>query len=376
MRQSTIHFEWAEAPVWQFRTGVSLHSHTLYSHETLDFIYRLARRISAIRWVLEQGEAQYRTRHGSSLDLTRAWWTPPCAPHDAWLLESHQVEGRLQLNALVSLTDHDSIEAPLSLHVLDQCRNIPVSVEWTVPYGPTFFHLGVHNLPADTVRKLFRELAQLTAAPEESDLSGILKGISEISDTLVVFNHPCWDESEIGAESHLDMAAHFLRQYGNFIHALELNGLRPWSENRMVLQMARAFGKPVVSGGDRHALEPNTILDLTNASTFSAYVEQVRSGKTDVLVTNQYRESFGLRILQSLHEILQDHDEHGRGWRRWVDRVFYRCDDGVVRSFSDMLAHRVPTPIQLFVNSVALFRHSSIRNTFRLVAARKQEFAL
>lgn len=133
MNQTRVHFEWCENPVRQFRTGVSLHSHTLHSRETLDFIYRLTDRIVCIRWILKQGEARYRLRHGRSLDLERAWWTPPCAPRDAWFIEKNQIEQRLQRSALVSLTDHDSIEAPLSLRALESCRNVPLSFEWTVP---------------------------------------------------------------------------------------------------------------------------------------------------------------------------------------------------------------------------------------------------
>lgn len=95
-----------------------------------------------------------------------------------------------------------------------------------------------------------------------------------------------------------------------------------------------------------------------------------------MLLTNQYREPFWLRSLQSLEEILQDHEEHGRGWRCWADRVFYRCDDGLVRSLSGLFANRVPGAIQLFVNSVSLIRHHIIRRTFQLVLPRQQEIAL
>jgi len=52
---------------------------------------------------------------------------------------------------------------------------------------------------------------------------------------------------------------------------LEINGLRPWSENRMAIDFAGECGKPVISGGDRHALEANTVLNLTNAATSTAH---------------------------------------------------------------------------------------------------------
>ena len=375
LKQTKLHLEWSETPVRRFRTGVSLHSHTLHSHETLDFIYRLAQHVGGIGWVLKQGENRYRARSGRELDLRRAWWTPPCAPYDAWLLEKRQIERQMQLQALVSLTDHDSIEAPLSLRALDSCRDSPISVEWSVPYGGTVFHLGIHNLPPEKAQQIFNDLQAITATGGTASLTPVLEFLAENPEILVVFNHPCWDENGIGAARHAETAACFLCNYGQFIHALELNGLRPWAENQRVLQMAHAFAKPIVSGGDRHALEANTVLDLTNAASFSEYVQEVRSGWSNVLVTRQYREPFGLRILRNLEEILRDYEAHGRGWRRWTDRVFYRCEDDIVRSVSDLFSRGVPAPIQLFVNSVGLIRHCAVDRTFRLVMRRPQELA-
>ena len=69
------------------------------------------------------------------------------APRQAYDLERQQLETALGTDGLVSLTDHDDIEAGSSLAVVGGLGPIPVSVEWTVPFGPTFFHLGVHNLP-------------------------------------------------------------------------------------------------------------------------------------------------------------------------------------------------------------------------------------
>lgn len=376
MKQTRIHLEWHGTPDRQFRTGLSLHSHTLHSRETLSFIYRLAGRTAPLRKIVERGEARYRALHGSSLDLKRAWWTPPIAPCDAWQLEKNHIEERLQLDALVSLTDHDDIEAPLGLRVLEGFRGLPISFEWTVPFGPTFFHLGVHNIHPGAAREIVSALLNLTATGRTADLAGLLQSLSDNPQTLIVLNHPCWDESGIGRENHLDIAGHFIRTYGQFIHALELNGLRPWKENRQVLRMAEDFDKPIVSGGDRHALEPNAILDLANAATFPEFVEQVRNGWTNVFITNSYREPFRLRILRSLEEVLQDYDTHGRGWRHWSDRVFYHCDDGIVRSLTELFPNRLPSAVQLFVNSIAFSRYHGFRRAFRFAFPTQHEFAL
>lgn len=374
MKQTKLHLESANT-LREFRTAVSLHSHTLHSQETLFFLHHLAARFRLVRSALEHGKTQYRAAHGSTLDLHRAWWTPPLAPYDAWLLERNEIQNRLGLNALVSLTDHDNIEGPLSLRALDECRTVPVSIEWTVPYGPTFFHLGVHNLPPHLAQDLMAELKNLTESRHTMKIAWLLQTLADNNEALVVFNHPCWDENKIGQEQHMEWAVQFARQYGNYMHALELNGLRPWAENCRVLQMASQLNKPVISGGDRHALEPNTVLDLTNATTFGEFVEQVRSGWTNILVKNQYHEPYGLRILQNIEEIMQDHANHGQGWRQWSDRVFYHCDDGVVRSLTTLFCNHVPGSVQLFVRGISFLQCRRLRQAFRSAYPRQQEFA-
>src|SRR5438309_12110125 len=96
---SKIHLE-SSTVLKQFRTAVSLHSHTLHSQETLLFIHRLAARFRLVRSALERGKTQYRAAHGTTLDLNRAWWTPPLAPYDAWRLEHNEIQNRFGLNAL------------------------------------------------------------------------------------------------------------------------------------------------------------------------------------------------------------------------------------------------------------------------------------
>src|SRR5262249_20871932 len=151
-----------------YRSGVSLHSHTLHSRESLDFIYRLTNRFAPLRSVLRRGENRHRTLHGYELDLRKAWWTPPLSAYDAWRLETENMRNRFGLDGLVSLTDHDNIDAPLMLRVLNECRNVPASVEWTVPVAGTFVHLGVHNLPIESARSVMSELAAYTAQPKDS----------------------------------------------------------------------------------------------------------------------------------------------------------------------------------------------------------------
>jgi hypothetical protein len=374
VKPTPIHFD-SDPAIRQFRTGVSLHSHTLHSRETLDFIYKLAGKLLPMRFALAKGQERYRAAHGAELDLKRAWWTPPCAPLDAWNLERRHIHDILDMNALVSLTDHDSIDAPLNLRILDTCRDIPVSLEWTVPFENTFFHLGVHNIAADRARDIMRDLAEFTHAPDHAKLPDLLRSLSSNPSTLIVFNHPYWDERGIGGEAHRDAARRFTRTHLACLHAFELNGLRPWKENRTVFELSSMFGLPLISGGDRHALEANTILNLTRATTFPEFVDEIRKGESHVLITQQYMEPFTLRILQNIEEILSYQPNHALGWRRWSDRTFYQHDDGVIQSLGDSWGDREPAAVTIFVRGFELLRHPSLKQAFRF-ARRREEVVL
>jgi hypothetical protein len=230
----------------------------------------------------------------------------------------------------------------------------------------------VHNIPAEDATEITRQLASFTQAPDLTVLKSLLETLAANKETLLIFNHPCWDEKGIGYQQHVALAAEFIREYRRWIHAVELNGLRPWSENRAVVRLATELEMPLVSGGDRHALEPNTMLDLTNATTFPAYVEQVRSGYTEILITDQYREPFTLRIIQNIEEIMQERPDHGWGWVRWSDRVFYECDDGEVRSLTTLFANRVPGAVTVFVKAIGMMRRYSLRSSCRFAFPRQE----
>ena len=107
---------------------------------------------------------------------------------------------------IVSLTDHDNIEAPVSLQVLDECRGTPISVEWTVSFGPTFFHLGVHNLPAGARPRTVGGDGRVPAkAARQPGWREMLAALASIGQVLIVFNHPLWDERGIGQAAHREM---------------------------------------------------------------------------------------------------------------------------------------------------------------------------
>jgi hypothetical protein len=374
MKPTAIHFE-SHPSIRRFRTGVSLHGHTLHSRETLDFIYKFAKMLPPMQFALEKGQQRYHAAHQKPLDLRRAWWTPPSAPLDAWKLETKHIHDLLDLNAMVSLTDHDSIDAPANLRILDACRGIPISLEWTVPFENTFFHLGVHNLPAGQARDRMRQLEEFTSHPRQARLPDLLDSLAEDPATLIVFNHPYWDERGIGEDAHRAAAHRFITVHRAWLHAFELNGLRTWKENRAVFALSSRFALPLISGGDRHALEANTILNLTRASTFEEFVEEIRKGESHVLITEQYKEPFALRILQNIEEILGDLPNHALGWRRWSDRTFYQHENGDIRSLTESWGDREPLAVTIFVRGFQLLRHPSLKQACRF-GRRREEVVL
>jgi len=340
----------------------------MHSRESLAFLPRVARRIPLLREAVAIQERNYRERHGRPLDYSRGWWTPPLPEREAFLLERRQIEDVLGLEALVSLTDHDGIDAALHLHLLEETRGIPVSLEWTVPYGPSFLHLGIHNLPRAQSRSWVKALAAYGRHPEQGLLSDLLAELGRFREVLVVLNHPFWDEPGLGLAAHLELVERFLEAHGSNIHALELNGNRPWTENKAVVQLARARQIPLVSGGDRHGSEPGATLNLTNASTFDEFVSQLREdGASDILFLSRYREPFRLRRWEMVWDILRDYPGLA-GRERWTDRVFYRLPDGAEWPLSRHWKGDGPGVVAASLAVIRLFGSRPVRSALRQMA--------
>jgi hypothetical protein len=371
----TIHLEW-EPITWQgrFRTGVSLHSHTLHSRESLAFLDSVARSSTLLSVILSGARRRHLKAKGCALDLNRGWWTPPLAARGAWDVEAGQIRG-LGLRPIVSLTDHDDIEAPMALQLLPQRAAAPVSVEWSVPWRGVVLHVGVHNLPPGRARALFSTMSAITASPGETLIRDMIHALSADPAVLIVLNHPLWDEAKIGQTIHIAAARSFLAAAGDGIHALELNGLRPWRENRDVIPLAEEHRKPIISGGDRHGFEPNANLNLTNAESFGEFVAEVREGATTVLFMPQYRENHASRIFHNFVDILSTQENHARAWRLWSDRAFYICDDGVTRSLTEIFGDNLPTPVAVFRRLLETACHPPVRRFLRGATRGAQELA-
>jgi hypothetical protein len=338
MPSAAISYLWRDqdAPR-EFRTGVSLHSHTNQSQETLDFLANFGNQFPMMRPILSRLERRSEQIHGVPINYAAGYWTPPMTPKLAYDLERRQIE-QLGLAAMVSITDHDNIRAPMLLRTVPSARQIPVSVEWSAPYGGVqSFHLGVHNLPSSRAAEWMQTLADFSASPSDARLGEILNALHQMPNVLVVFNHPLWDLYIIGQQKHEFLVNEFLQKHGNCLHALELNGLRNWDENRAVRRLAERWNMLLISGGDRHGVEPNANLNLTNAASFTEFVHEIRrERRSHLLFMPQYAEPWKLRILRSTIDAVRNYPEFPQGSRRWDERVYHPDGNGVVRPLCEL----------------------------------------
>jgi hypothetical protein len=353
MKKSAVHYLWKNSGIARdFVTSVCLHGHTLFSKENFGPVYQHALHIPLLSWLVQKEMERYEANHGKSLDLSRAYWTPPLSPRDAVACETKQIEQKLDLEALVSLTDHDDIQAASLLLSVDGTKDVPISFEWTVPFGRTYFHLGVHNLPPHEAATLKSSLCRYKQEPDGALLSELLSLLNEYPDVLIVFNHPLWNQAGVSEELHISLVEAFLQQYGRWLHAFELSGVNAWRKNKKAMALAEAEGKPIVAGGDRHACRPASVLNLTQARTFSEFVGEVRHDEvSNVVVLPQYLEPLKLRHLEDLWDIIRDYPEHPFGRKYWNERTFY-VDDGEDHRplfvYLEFGGNNYPRPIRYF----------------------------
>jgi hypothetical protein len=379
MPTSSISYLWRDRQAAKtFRTGVSLHSHTNQSQETLDFLANFGNQFPVVRPLMSRLERRSEQVHGIRINYAASYWTPPMTPKLAFDLESRQIE-KLDLASMVSITDHDNINAPMLLRTVPSARRIPVSVEWSAPYGGVqAFHLGIHNLPSAKATHWMATLADFTANPSDARLTEILVALHKEPNVLVVFNHPMWDLYLIGQQKHEFLVNEFLQKNGAFLHALELNGLRNWEENRSVRRLAQQWNMLLISGGDRHGVEPNGNINLTNASSFTEFVHEIRrERKSNVLFLPQYAEPWKQRILQSTIDAIRHYPEFPQGSRTWDERVYHPDRNGVVRPLSEIWPKgHAPRAMSALLGAVQMMGQGLVAGGLRMAWSNSQQLRL
>lgn len=347
MKNSRVHYLIREPDAGRpFSTAVSLHSHTMHSKESMTFVERLTCKSKWFSVFIDNQLRRYSENpEEASLakEVRRMWWTSPLSANQAYQVEKRQIDDKLGLSAMVSITDHDNIDAPLKLQALADNLAAPISVEWTTPYRETYYHMGVHNLHPQWAREMMTRMETFTASPDEKTLGDMFHELHSHPDVLIVLNHPYWDQPAIGSAPHEKLLRQFAGRYRDVIDAFEINGLRSWKENRKTLRMATEIGMPLISGGDRHGREPNAVLNLTNATTFAEFAEEIRGGaESHLLVMPQFHDPLAVRILHGVWDVLEEHPEHAEGRVRWSQRVYRRAYDEQVYSFDHFFRNGEP----------------------------------
>jgi hypothetical protein len=347
--------------------AVSLHGHTNRSKESLQLIPELARRGPMLHDALEKQCRKSRI----PVDFARAYWTPPLTPRLAYETERNQIENTLGLESLISLTDHDTIEAPLLLRMSRETVLTPISLEWSVPFAGTIFHLGVHNLPSDRAQSIMNELAAYTRNPDEARLVELLPMLDAFPDVLVVFNHPLWTQTCVGVQRDDKALDEFLRCAVQFLHAFEINATRSMKENDLVRALAERWQRPVVSGGDRHGCEASGALNLTCAETFPEFVSEIRmEQRSHVLLMPQYTEPVSIRTTRTLLDVIRNYPEYPVGSQRWDERIFHPDENGGPDRPISTLWKAPPKFVEQILSSIRLLENAVVQRAMERVFRR------
>jgi hypothetical protein len=368
---TSVTFAWkTENATAHYLAAASLHSHTLHSKESLGFILKFTEGRPVLQWAL----ARKCKRAAFPVDLVHAYWTPPVSPASAFEIETRQIENDLGLMSLVSITDHDSIKAPLALRAMPESRPIPFSLEWSVPYEGAVFHLGIHNLPENRAESIVADLAAYTRHPSEAVLRELLAMLHELPDVLIVFNHPLWDLAGLCPEKFHHLLDQFLERNAGWIHAFELNATRSWKQNKDVIELADRWQRPVISGGDRHGCRPSAALNLTCASSFPEFVHEIRAEQSShVLFLPPYSEPRSIRIIDMLLDVIREYPEFPAGSRRWDDRVFHLDRSHTSHRPISTLWKKPPRFLERIFSTIRLLENTALRGTLsRALNARSE----
>ncbi len=369
MQAKVLWFDRDQTLIRQFTTGVSIHSHTSRSKESLAFVGRIFESHPLLRNFIRAQEGAV-SKRGLQIDFARGYWTPPLCPRSAYEVEKDQIEKKLGMNALVSLSDHDCIDAALLLRVVPAMHETPVSLEWTVPFQTSKFHIGVHNLPAARARKWMDELKACTEESGTGRVCDLLRTLHAIPEVLLVFNHPMWNLYSNSVAEFAQNLEDFLALNNGQLHAFELNGLRRWEENQRVAQLAARWQQILISGGDRHGCEPNANLNLTNANSFAEWVQELRrERKSQLLFMPQYDYSLVARCYQTFLDAIGDYPDHSDGAPRWDQRTYHPGRDGSVQPLSSLWS-RIPGFLQAILNFARLAENTHLLNRLRISGGR------
>jgi hypothetical protein len=256
--------------------------------------------------------------------------------------------------------------AATNLRQVTETRDVPISVEWTAPYGKSKFHLGIHNLPPARAKECMARLQACTAGFDDRAVCEMLAEMHSLPAVLIVFNHPMWNLYALPPEDFSFELDRFLLDAGRYLHAFELNGLRSREENQRVADLAAKWNQVLISGGDRHGCEPNANLNLTRAEDFEEFISEIRNERrSTVLFMPQYEEPMSLRLYQNFLDIIGEYHDYPEGHRRWDDRTFHPNQDGEVVPLNKLWPNGTPKFFRKLFGAAFLLGHRRVRETVR-----------
>lgn len=102
---------------------------------------------------------------------------------------------QFELPALISLTDHDDIRAAALCGFSTVTAKYRFQPNGPSPSAPLSFTSVCTTYPEQSIA-IQAELAHFTADPVPENLAGILDRLNSVPDLLVVVNHPLWARKE------------------------------------------------------------------------------------------------------------------------------------------------------------------------------------
>jgi hypothetical protein len=134
----------------------------------------------------------------------------------------------------------------------------------------------------------------------------------------------------------------------------------------------------LISGGDRHGVEPNATINLTNATSFTEFVHEIRrEKKSNMLFLPQYAEPWKHRLLQSTTDAIRNYPEFPQGSRNWDERVYHPDRHGIVRPLSEVWpAGKAPRAMRALIGAVQLMGRGLVSGGLRMAWSEAHQLRL
>ena len=115
-------------------------------------------------------------------------------------------------------------------------------------------------------------------------------------------------------------------------------------------------------------MEPNANINLTNATSFTEFVHEIRREKrSNILFMPQYAEPWKHRLLQSTLDAIRTYPDFPIGSRTWDERAYHPDAAGVIRPLSEIWPKGAPpTSIRWLMSFVLLLGSAPVSSGLRM----------